>query len=139
MKQYIAKEQDGKLLLCKPKIEVGALAKWSTLFNYWNQITEVNLIEEYIKLEGDDERLYIDDCYFKVYEPIGEISPDAYGYVKDGQRFDESEVELWAIVNSISTGYKDMVVLLSKWLNHKYTDNQYTVLCKIKGPCGHFH
>ena len=47
---------------------------------------------------------------------IGEISPDALGYVKEGDEFDETEVSIYDVLNKISV-----------------------LGIKIKGPCGHFH
>lgn len=59
-----------------------------------------------------DEECLIMDC-FKV---IGEISPEAT-YVKEGAEFDKDEID--------STWYSS-------------TDCSQRI-CKIKGPCGHFH
>jgi hypothetical protein len=60
---------------------------------------------------------------------IGEISPDALTYVKEGDEFDEYDYRYkdkkgWDIVKDIS--------VISPQFRHLY-------LIGLKGPCGHFH
>ena len=64
---------------------------------------------------------------------IGEVSPDAT-WVKEGDEFDEDEVELWA--RPISNHYTPYRPLKKE---HWFDGTKRESFWKIKGPCGHFH
>lgn len=97
--------------------------------------------------------------YIKV---IGEISPDALGYVKEGQEFDEDEIKIFgSIHNSYNSSRltEEEIARIAKQfhktvLKVEYGNPEHDVsgrtVCttiywnetnsiKIKGPCGHFH
>lgn len=119
-----------KPFLCKPKIEVGALARFS-IMDEWRPITDINLFDEWIMIDGDNAKLCITDCYFKDFEPIGEISPHAYDYVQDHDLFDEAEVL------PMVSGPDDNIFSAVGW--DFFTQTTLPKRIAIKGPCGHFH
>jgi hypothetical protein len=73
----------------------------------------------------------------KPYKIIGEISPDALSYVKEGDEFDEEQV-------NIILGYP-VVTGQEKYYDTEYECYmqrdvyKYIAKCQIKGPCGHYH
>lgn len=118
-----------KLFLCSRDIQVGD--KVLCPMPYKN-----NKLEEFVIVERPEnyhldmlvgkfsdgremkEPAYLNQMAFKV---IGEISPDAIFYVKEGDEFDEDQISIvYKIRGSIS-------------------DKLEVLFVKIKGPCGHFH
>ena len=73
----------------------------------------------------------------EVFKVIGEISPDAYSYVKEGDEFNEDNI--WFI--GIHRSFPDMNTTSTTYEEHKIdlATGKYTTVCKIKGQCGHFH
>jgi hypothetical protein len=66
----------------------------------------------------------------KLLKVIGEISPAALNYVKDGQEFKEDDVA-FAICEPWEP---DAYVSYEDWLKSGFHKEIH-----IKGPCGHFH
>jgi hypothetical protein len=94
---------------------------------------------------------YVCDCIPKdvCYKVIGEISPDALSYVKEGDEFDEEEVRI--IWNFVGEDSIDELFTFEEWPNQvrKWyggdSNRQFRkslIECPpiaIKGPCGYFH
>lgn len=76
--------------------------------------------------EGPD---YEGDTSFKV---IGQISPDALSFVKEGDEFDEED---WKWV----TYSFDMEIIIPKDKMIDINQKDHPISLQIKGPCGHFH
>lgn len=126
-----------KLFLCSRDIQVGDMGRrlnigeWKKIVNF--SIEETETIDPWVELEGE-EPFYLGDCTFKTsYKVIGEISPDALGYVKKGDEFDESEVKCM-LKDAVSVEYSYPISKLGKenWEH----ENFYII---VKGMCGHFH
>ena len=66
---------------------------------------------------------------------IGEISPDALSYVKDGNEYDEDDWTLRMKVDNLSSGS----IEVDKKHLHRFKKRGIISFCAIKGPCGHFH
>lgn len=138
MKKYFVKEIEGILKLCSRDIQVGGEVLHfpdthpKLRFKVVEDLGEGVSMVEYIEHpEGrfiGNQREWLTCNLFKV---IGEISPDALGYVKEGDEFDEPEVDTFGLLQ----------VGKSRVLTRTNLDSKYLVgyLCKIKGPCGHFH
>lgn len=95
-----------KLFLCSRDIQVGDIVKT----RYYEGLKDFHCGNEGARQAA------INNGSFKI---IGEISPDALRYVKEGDEFDEGE-------------WKDE--------EDKFDRKNYNDLYKlIKGPCGHFH
>lgn len=81
--------------------------------------------------------------YIKV---IGEISPEAT-WVKEGDEFDEDEVQFKLIYEQDYEDDSIEIVSEEEWLKAKLKDKLkmfnfitlYEKIIEIKGPCGHFH
>ena len=116
-----------KLFLCSRDIQVGDKVRMETG-------EELICYEKYGTLytKGEYELEVFPDRDFKV---IGEISPDALSYVKEGDEFEESEFRLFAKHRS----FKDMDYWITDWEELSSLKEKYTVIVEIKGPCGHFH
>lgn len=59
---------------------------------------------------------------------IGEVSPEALSYVKEGMEFDEYD---WKGSHLTQNKY-------GEWVDEEFADKT-TYYIQIKGPCGHFH
>lgn len=78
-----------------------------------------------------NNKLYL----IKDNEQIGEISPDALYYVKEGQEFNEDEVYLFFYDPNDPSWTAD-------YHNNPHQElfgYGFKVRAEIKGPCGHFH
>ena len=68
------------------------------------------------------------------FKVIGEISPNALSFVKEGDEFDERDISIKTVHDN---GYKMELQQL------KYVPKdeliKWSALVEIKGPCGHFH
>ena len=138
----------GKLFLCSKDIQVGDEV-WNTAYNEGpvGIATELHdnpeddcVIAEgihwIVKSDGSVGDLSVNQL-FKV---IGEISPDALGYAKEGQEFDEDQIQKF--IYDDSGDYDDPWL----WYNPNLydegtwetTENKFKKV-KMKGPCGHFH
>lgn len=99
-----------KLFLCSRDIQV-------------DDKVEVPLLTDTRQANANNLKFF-KEC--KGYKVIGEISPDALTYVKEGDEFDEYKIGYWgthgAEIDTLQFGTQGYI--------------QY---CKIKGPCKHFH
>ena len=105
-----------KLFLCSRDIEVGDKA-WTTVGSCFDTFKE-----------GYDKQYW-----FKV---IGEISSEAT-WVKEGDEFDEYEEWWWN--SSLGSGSMIMKKMKEEFDNIFKNYPDITIVCKVKGPCGHFH
>lgn len=71
---------------------------------------------------------------FKYFKVIGEISPDALNFVKEGNVFTEDQIKFVAKGNA-DIYYK----LTEKEFLNKYMGTGLSYYIEIKGSCGHFH
>lgn len=94
-----------KLFLCSRDIQIGDGMVMECLTNGNYEIFQIDTLNDIFP------DMIKEGSQFKI---IGEISPDALSYVKEGDEFDENQV-IYASVDYIGWRYK------------------------IKGPCGHFH
>lgn len=92
-----------KLFLCSRNIQVGDKVEWIP-FNTSSDVHSAIV---------DDGNLYHINK-LNPFKILGEISPDAT-WVKEGDEFEEDEIEYWPLKGGTVPAYK------------------------IKGPCGHFH
>jgi hypothetical protein len=117
------KRRKVKLFLCSEDIQIGDMVKD---INYPSQIPFLmdGLYLKILKEKG------IKDNFYRV---VGEISPEAT-WVKDGDEFDECKVVHYFELNGIwkYVGVRDAEIMRKKGETVKE-------ICKIKGPCGHFH
>jgi hypothetical protein len=77
-----------------------------------------------------------------VYKVIGEISPDALSYVKEGDEIGEKNVRFHAYkrANGRLDPYQSITEPTYKGLlSHYYYKPSMEIICEIKGKCGHFH
>jgi hypothetical protein len=73
---------------------------------------------------------------------IGEISPDALSFVKEGDEFDEDQIEKKYNVFSYSkpVSKPDMELIdMGEDIEGKVYNYKQLKCVQIKGPCGHFH
>ena len=119
-----------KLFLCSRKIQIGDkfISEYDNKEHICNSIQERNF---YWKNKKSLTGFSCSDG-FKV---IGEISPEALSYCKEGMEYNEEDVKL----------YKHLILKDGSRLNC-YTEEedlsprcQYANVYQIKGPCGHFH
>lgn len=76
------------------------------------------------------------------YKVVGEISPYALGYVREGQRFEDKDILPLYQYTSTSKPWNE-----EGWEPHGTSSGEegqsyyykYLEYFKIKGPCGHFH
>jgi hypothetical protein len=111
--------QPAKLFLCSRDIQVGDREIYTP--------TGIKLEHE-VKFE-DMATVASKEGWFKV---IGEISPDALPYVKEGQEFDDNMVEFYISENPPWEGWGRATV-------EKYCGWKGMKTIKIQGPCSHFH
>lgn len=104
-----------KLFLCSREIQVGDKTR------HKNGAESV-----LVPLSEEDAKYRARNGFFKV---IGEISPEALAYVKEGDEFKEDEWE----------GYTDLGLRLGSPINKGGYKGSKPLLITIKGPCGHFH
>lgn len=101
----------GKLFLCSRDIKV------KDVLDIDGDGGKVFGIDPYFvymrRKDGTETYRSINDCY----KPIGEISPDALGYVREGQEYERED---WKYEENDRKNYNELNI-------------------KIKGPCGHFH
>lgn len=71
----------------------------------------------------------------KLIIAISEISSEAK-WVKEGDEFDEDQIEEWW--GQAETHYP-MLKRLSFPDKESFLKEKCPLICKIKGPCGHFH
>lgn len=121
---------DNKLFLCSKNIQVGDNAFYNIGYK-----TEPKSIED----ECDLDFIHRSDGY----KVIGEISPDALSYVKEGQEYDESEVGI--LYNFIGEDSENTLYSIDvfwkeakRWYRN-YIPDYIKPDIAIKGPCGHFH
>ena len=81
------------------------------------------------KTKKVDDKLYL----FKGENQIGEISPDALSYVKEGDEFDEEQLRVQQI-----GPHSDMDDVFSIKASFRDTAD-YKHYIQIKGSCNHFH
>jgi hypothetical protein len=124
-KPYSTKFIDGKLMLTSSDIQVGDKV-------YANYSTEDNSII----INNKTELTLALMSTPKPYKVIGEISEQAI-WVKEGDDFNEEDIK---------SSYKDSsgATIHEQWYSKmkKYDKSRakcFTVLYKIKGPCGHCH
>jgi hypothetical protein len=69
------------------------------------------------------------------FKVIGEISPDALSYVREGQEFEEGDIQLMFFKGSHAgiSGSTERIKELSA-----LADNT-ELRARVKGPCNHFH
>ena len=97
-------------------------------------------METYI-VKKEENKLYL----FKEQTKIGEISPDALSFVKEGDELDSTQVRSYFLYEEYFRDREPQFQTLTR-IGHvekpfkpkDETDiiNQYI---QIKGPCGHFH
>lgn len=63
------------------------------------------------------------------FKVIGEISPDALSYVKEGDEFNVSDLSFYS---EDEHGPFEIDIAVSNW-------EKWITVIKVKGPCGHFH
>ncbi len=123
----------GKLLKLKPSVRFPDRMQFLVEFD-----TEHEYEGEMIK---DTEAFFADETYpLKI---VAEVSPNAIGYVLDGDEFNGDEIELWAVLDRKGE-YPDFAkFLLEPYLKNKKRklfEGEFShVEAKIIGPCGHFH
>lgn len=126
-----------KLFLCSRDIQVG-----DKVYGREEKVIDAGLC---LALDCPDVYEAITSDHFKV---IGEISPDALSYVKEGDEFDEEQVELWIKAEQWQTGdefAEEYGPDEEEWKTFKVGEvapNYGYIISKfvyIKGPCGHFH
>jgi hypothetical protein len=112
--------QKVKLFLCSRDIQIGdKLTGWSNKTHY----TAIKEDIELFKKSGVDSQI------FKV---VGEISPDALSYVKEGDEFDKEQLRL----RFTNMHYE---LLSGSYDFEPEKCNESFMRIAIKGPCGHFH
>lgn len=112
--------QKVKLFLCSRDIKVG------------DDVYEHGRLEN-IKMSGyifGDHSIKT-DLLFKV---IGEISPDALSYVKEGMEYEEENIQYGLYHTSVGR-----VAVVKKESFEKMQPEYYIKYVQIKGPCGNFH
>lgn len=118
-KEGVYDYQKVKLFLCSMDIQVGD----TCILPDWPKQKKVT--------DSDDAIYFSKQGGYKV---IGEISPEALSFVKEGQEFDEREIEF--IAQGAGTIYYK---LNPKEFEDKFVGAYLTYYIKVKGPCGHFH
>lgn len=73
----------------------------------------------------------------KCFKVIGEISPDALGYVKEGDEFGEDDIRIGA--GSIMNARFHFVPFEGDDQKEWFPNNGWELYTQIKDPCGHFH
>lgn len=100
-------------------------------------VKEINLLDEWLKVEGDNEKYYIADFTSYDFKSIAEISTDAK-WVKENDEFDENEIELWWFEPFVRSNPCLRYTKDTKDIDW-FPCTSMVVLAKIMGSCGHFH
>lgn len=122
MEKYFTKLIDSKLMLCSRDIKVGDKLTGGISGKNFETVGENEDMNDFAP-----EKLGIHNDVFKV---IGEISPDALGYVKEGMEYNREDIKPFYLLAGGECEYLEGHDP-ERWLKHSYY--------KIKGPCGHFH
>lgn len=128
-------QESTALYLCSRAIQVGDI------------VEELLLTGVYEKFEIHTEN---DIDLERQFEVIGEISPDALSYVKEGQEFDDHSVRKNVWIELYYADAEEQFQYYSQFINvdKDYSTKGGTPLyhetiinetIEIKGPCGHFH
>lgn len=126
-----------KLFLCSRDIQVGdkirATYPSTEGFDVECLRSDEDKSHPHWVVKGQDEKEYFyeDFASFKV---VGEISPNA-GWVKEGDEFDEYEEWWW----NPEVRRPVMKRLKEEWDKKIGIEGKLIVVCKVKGPFGHFH
>lgn len=115
-----SKDKKVKLFLCSRDIELKDIVYYNG--KAW-MVSNVEIQEPYLTVE--------EATAYGAYKIIGEISPDTFSYVKEGNEFDEDEVVV-QIIDEL--GYQTDIIPITNILDLSESDK-----ILIKGPCGHFH
>lgn len=78
----------------------------------------------------------------EIFKIVGEVSPAALSYVKEGDEFDESDIMLGMLgpdEYENESFYPDKAFNWKLEKNHPDIFARYTRGVKVKGPCEHFH
>lgn len=114
-----------KLFLCSREIEVGDKLR---------TFTGDSTIPVVLGCEAEREALQTGIDNYKLFNVIGEVSPDAIWVVED-MEFDENEVkilyQIWDAVLWVNVSKEELEGYRGKQKRRTH--------CRIKGPCGHFH
>lgn len=126
MLKYKVKEIEGKLVLTSSDIKIGD----KVYYNGKEHIVTINSLESARASRNT----------FKV---IGEVSPDALGYVKEGDEFDEDQIQRQIYNDSgVDFPWENYDEDSGVWDENYWYSDELTSEDKriqIKGPCGHFH
>lgn len=116
-----------KLFLCSRDIKVGDKV-YAPNYKSGTDILEEEQPDPWYVLENlYDVKNFQNQSSFKV---IGEISPDALGYVKEGMEYNREDIKPFYLLAGGECEYLEGHDP-ERWLKHSYY--------KIKGPCGRFH
>ncbi len=146
-KMVICQYQEGKVNLCDDcyKVELNLCLKILEVGSKVRRldiepikiVTEINLLDEWIRVEGDKEKYYIGDFTSYDFKQIAVISTDAK-WVQENDEFDENEIELWWYEPFVKSNpclrYTNDTKNFDFW-----PCTSMIVLAKIMGKCGHFH
>lgn len=126
---YVDEYKRAKLFLCSRDIQVGDKIRY-----FENPFVEVEWTKH---IDFSKSNTYTGADKPDAFKVIGEVSPDALSYVKEGDEFDEGQV-------NIILGYP-IVTGQEKYYDTEYECYmqrdvyKYIARCQIKGPCGHYH
>lgn len=149
-----------KLFVCSRNIKVGDKVKAPVILNgqnAWSTSAYLNYKGNFQQVVGIDKEFIVTGnthingggfttedsvviCKYNSYKIIGEVSPDALSYVKEGQEFSEDEVNAgFGVVGlNVFLNISEDNPFIKEYESHINAGDYYK-LCKIKGPCGHFH
>lgn len=119
-----------KLFLISFDIQVGD--------KYYYSDTEIDICDSEIRLEQikeQEERHGV-----KRFKVIGEISPDALSYVKEGKKLKEEHLR-FQIINLIHDRKAGAIYTELEFPQKlkKQAPTLFEIMVKVLGPCGHFH
>lgn len=137
-----------KLFLCSRDIQVGDRVINESIRSKFDEFTVVERPEGYnldfhIGIYTDGTLMKEPAYLGSPFKIIGAISPDALGYVKEGDEFDEEEIGI--LYNFVGEDSDDELFTIDsfwkeakRWYHGK-VPKYINPPIAIKGPCGHFH
>jgi len=132
----IIEYQKIKLCLCSRDIKIGDEV---THTRYGKMIVK-NFNGSWLSVEPKESQ-YTDVQRKDVFKVIGEISPDAWNYVKEGDEFDEHEINRQWYDDSGSSDNSWMDFVVGKYVTIEDWDDTLERFkrIQIKDQYGHFH
>ncbi len=133
METYIVKKVDNKLVLTSNNINTGDKVHYRHTKGIYFERDCIYVDEGEVGNPTGRHYIKDKDDYNHISKVIGEISPDALSYVKEGDEFDTQDIR---IIYDCEKGNECDIIFRQQTC---LAPHQLLQPIKIKGPCGHLH